>query len=86
METGWVLGYARVSTAGQDLTAQTDALQALGVPTDRVFTDKGMTGTRRDRPGLTSVLAACRPGDTLVVTKLDRLAAPCGMQRISLRS
>lgn len=74
METGWALGYARVSTAGQDLTAQTDALQALGVPADRVFTDKGMTGTRRDRPGLTSVLAACRPGDTLVVTKLDRLA------------
>lgn len=74
METGWTLGYARVSTAGQDLTAQTDALVALGVPADRVFTDKGMTGTRRDRPGLTSVLAACRPGDTLVVTKLDRLA------------
>ncbi|UFU15964.1 recombinase family protein (plasmid) [Curtobacterium sp. C1] len=74
METGWVLGYARVSTAGQDLTAQTDALLALGVPADRVFTDKGMTGTRRDRPGLTSVLAACRSGDTLVVTKLDRLA------------
>lgn len=74
METGWVLGYARVSTAGQDLTAQTDALLTLGVPADRVFTDKGMTGTRRDRPGLTSVLAACRPGDTLVVTKLDRLA------------
>jgi DNA invertase Pin-like site-specific DNA recombinase len=74
METGWTLGYARVSTAGQDLTAQTDALVALGVPADRVFTDKGMTGTRRDRPGLTSVLVACRPGDTLVVTKLDRLA------------
>lgn len=74
METGWVLGYARVSTAGQDLTAQTDALVALGVPADRVFTDKGMTGTKRDRPGLTSVLAACRPGDTVVVTKLDRLA------------
>lgn len=69
-----MLGYARVSTAGQDLTAQTDALLALGVPVDGVFTDKGMTGTRRDRPGLTSVLAACRPGDTLVVTKLDRLA------------
>ena len=74
METGWTLGYARVSTTGQDLTAQTDALVALGVPAERVFTDKGMTGTRRDRPGLTSVLAACRPGDTLVVTKLDRLA------------
>lgn len=74
MDSGWTLGYARVSMAGQDLTAQTDALVALGVSTDRVFTDKGMTGTRRDRPGLTSVLAACRPGDTLVITKLDRLA------------
>ncbi|WP_144757257.1 recombinase family protein [Curtobacterium pusillum] len=74
MEPGWTLGYARVSTDGQDLTAQTDALVALGVPSDRVFTDKGMTGTKRDRPGLKSALAACRPGDTLVVTKLDRLA------------
>ena len=74
MDTGWTLGYARVSTDGQDLTAQTDALVALGVPAERVFSDKGMTGTRRDRPGLKSALAACRPGDTLVVTKLDRLA------------
>lgn len=74
MENGWTLGYARVSTASQDLTAQTDALIALGVPAERVFTDKGMTGTKRDRPGLRAVLAACRPGDTLVVTKLDRLA------------
>lgn len=74
MEPGWTLGYARVSTDGQDLTAQTDALVALGVQAERVFTDKGMTGTKRDRPGLKSALAACRPGDTLVVTKLDRLA------------
>jgi DNA invertase Pin-like site-specific DNA recombinase len=74
MDTGWTLGYARVSTDGQDLTAQTDALVALGVPAERVFSDKGMTGTRRDRPGLKAALAACRPGDTLVVTKLDRLA------------
>jgi len=74
MDTGWTLGYARVSTDGQDLTAQTDALRALGVPPERIFTDKGMTGTKRDRPGLKSVLAACRPGDTLVVAKLDRLA------------
>lgn len=74
MNDGWVLGYARVSTDKQDLSAQTDALAALGVPEDRVFSDKGMTGTKRDRPGLRSALAACRPGDTLVVTKLDRLA------------
>ena len=55
-----IYGYARVSTDGQDLTAQTDALLALGVPAERVFTDKGMTGTKRDRPGLKSALAACR--------------------------
>ncbi len=35
---------------------------------------KGLTGTNRDRPGLRQALAACRSGDTLVVTKLDRLA------------
>lgn len=65
MDTGWTLGYARVSTAGQDLTAQTDALVALGVPMERVFTDKGMTGTKRDRPGLRAALAACRPATPL---------------------
>jgi len=36
--------------------------------------DHGITGTHRQRPGLREALAACRPGDTLVVTKLDRLA------------
>lgn len=36
--------------------------------------DHGLTGTSRERPGLSEVLAACRAGDTLVVTKLDRLA------------
>jgi len=36
--------------------------------------DHGLTGTNRDRPGLRQALAACRSGDTLVVTKLDRLA------------
>jgi DNA invertase Pin-like site-specific DNA recombinase len=68
------IGYARVSTAGQDLTAQRDALTALGVDPKRIYTDHGMTGTNRDRPGLREALAACRSGDTLVVSKLDRLA------------
>ncbi len=36
--------------------------------------DYGLTGTNRDRPGLRTALAVCREGDTLVVTKLDRLA------------
>ena len=68
------IGYARVSTVDQDLTAQRDALVALGVDPKRIYVDHGLTGTNRDRPGLRQALAACRSGDTLVVTKLDRLA------------
>jgi DNA invertase Pin-like site-specific DNA recombinase len=67
-------GYARVSTDEQDLTAPRDALTGLGVVADRIYVDHGLTGTNRDRPGLREALAACREGDTLVVTKLDRLA------------
>jgi DNA invertase Pin-like site-specific DNA recombinase len=68
------VGYARVSTAGQDLTAQRQALAALGVDPKRIYVDHGLTGTNRARPGLREALAACRAGDTLVVSKLDRLA------------
>jgi DNA invertase Pin-like site-specific DNA recombinase len=68
------IGYARVSTDKQDLTAQRDALAALGVRSDRIYVDHGLTGTNRARPGLREALAACREGDTLVVTKLERLA------------
>jgi DNA invertase Pin-like site-specific DNA recombinase len=68
------IGYARCSTHGQDLAAQRDALIALGVAEDRIYTDHGMTGTNRARPGLGQALAAVREGDTLVVPKLDRLA------------
>ena len=71
---GMKIGYARVSTSGQDLTAQRHALAALGVEAERVYVDHGLTGTNRARPGLREALAACRAGDTLVVTKLDRLA------------
>jgi hypothetical protein len=46
------IGYARVSTDAQDLTAQRDALQALGVDAERICVDHGLTGTHRDRPGL----------------------------------
>lgn len=41
---------------------------------DRIYTDHGLTGTNRERPGLAQALAAVRAGDTLVVPKLDRLA------------
>ncbi|MDA8270582.1 MAG: recombinase family protein [Actinomycetota bacterium] len=73
MET-LLIGYARCSTDGQDLTAQTQALKALGVNETRIYVDHGLTGRNRERPGLREALAACRCGDTLVVTKLDRLA------------
>ena len=69
-----LIGYARCSTDQQDLTAQRDGLTALGVAADRVYVDHGLTGANRERPGLREALAACREGDTLVVTKLDRLA------------
>lgn len=68
------IGYARVSTDEQDLTAQRDGLARLGVASDRIYVDHGLTGANRERPGLREALAACRTGDTLVVTKLDRLA------------
>ncbi|MFI0355956.1 recombinase family protein [Actinomadura sp. 9N407] len=66
---GELIGYARCSTVLQDLTA-------LGVPADRIYLDKGLTGTNRERPGLDQALAAVRAGDTMVVPKLDRLARP----------
>jgi DNA invertase Pin-like site-specific DNA recombinase len=69
-----LVGYARCSTDAQDLTAQHDRLRELGVPEKRIYLDHGLTGTTRNRPGLDQALAAVRAGDTLVVTKLDRLA------------
>jgi DNA invertase Pin-like site-specific DNA recombinase len=49
-------------------------LMTSGITAARIYVDHGLTGTNRDRPGLRLALAACRAGDTLVVTKLDRLA------------
>lgn len=68
------IGYARVSTAQQDLTAQIEALERMGVTPDRIYTDQGLTGSNRERPGLERALAAAREGDVFVVAKLDRLA------------
>ena len=72
--TQTLVGYARCSTDKQDLSAQCQALQDLGVSPDHIFTDHGLTGTSRSRPGLDQAMAAVRQGDTLVVAKLDRLA------------
>lgn len=65
------IGYARVSTPEQNLTLQTDALEAAGC--ERVFVETA-SGAQRDRPELQHTLDFMRPGDTLVVWKLDRLA------------
>lgn len=53
---------------------QRQRLLELGAPEDRIYIDKGLSGKTRDRPGLREALAAVHAGDTLLVTKLDRLA------------
>jgi len=72
--TTTLIGSARCSTDKQDLATQKAALEKLGVAAERIYTDQGLTGTNRSRPGLDQALAAVRTGDTLVVPKLDRLA------------
>lgn len=64
------IGYARVSTTGQDHTLQMDAFKAAGVK--RVHKDTA-SGKNAERPGLARALKALQPGDVLVVWKLDRL-------------
>ncbi len=66
------LGYARVSTAQQDLERQIDALTAVGIAPDRIYLDK-QSGAAVDRPGLRAVLGFARRGDVIVVHTLDRL-------------
>ena len=64
------IGYARVSTIGQNLDSQIDALQKAGC--GKLFSDK-MTGSHMDRPGWDQFLEYARPGDTLVVSELSRM-------------
>ena len=64
------IGYARVSTLQQDEALQRDALHAAGV--DRIFVDK-VSGKLESRPALDDLLEQARPGDTVVVWRLDRL-------------
>lgn len=67
---GDLLGYARVSTSDQDPALQLDALERAGCL--KVFTDKA-SGALDSRPALDHLLDQLRPGDTLVVWRLDRL-------------
>ncbi len=65
-----LIGYARISTAEQNLDPQVDALKSAGCET--VFEDV-ISDAKAERPGLNEALAFLRNGDTLVVWKLDRL-------------
>ena len=65
-----LIGYARVSTTDQTLALQQDALEAAGC--EQIYKDTA-SGSLADRPGLAEALSHMRPGDTLVVWRLDRL-------------
>jgi DNA invertase Pin-like site-specific DNA recombinase len=66
-----IYGYARVSTDGQSLDAQQSALKGAGC--EKVFAEKE-SGARSDRKALAAAIKALGSGDTLIVTRLDRLA------------
>ena len=65
-----IVGYARVSTQDQDLSAQLAALKSAGA--DTVYREK-ISGVRADRPQLAKMVAALQRGDLVIVTRLDRL-------------
>lgn len=68
---GQIIGYARVSSTGQDYETQIDKLRAAGA--EKLFSEK-QSGLDKDRPELAKCMDYVREGDTLLITKLDRLA------------
>ena len=70
-EIAMLLGYARVSTDGQELQAQLEALAAAGC--EKTYREKA-SGADSERKELAKLLRETNPGDTIVVTRLDRLA------------
>ena len=65
-------GYARVSSKAQDYQVQVEALKAAGC--ERIYSEKQSGKSRSARPEFAKLMKALLPGDTVVVTKLDRLA------------
>ena len=65
------IGYARVSTDDQNLNLQRDALRLADC--EKIFEDQ-ISGAKAERPGLQAILQFARPGDTLVIWRLDRLS------------
>lgn len=76
-----VIGYARVSTHEQDTATQESALREAGA--SRVFVDHAVSSRRADRPQWLACLDYLRPGDTLLVWRLDRLA---GTQTLAIET
>src|SRR5699024_952960 len=68
-----LIGYARVSSRGQQADRQIEDLVAAGVRRDDLYVDHGVSGARTSRPGFDQALAALESGDTLVIATLDRL-------------
>lgn len=66
------IGYARVSTSEQNLALQIDALRAAGA--ERIYEDKGVSGSAVFKPAYADMLRAARAGDEIIVWRLDRLS------------
>lgn len=66
-----IFGYARVSTNDQNMDLQIDALKKVNV--DKIFEEK-ITGAKKERPELSELLKVIRPGDTIIIYKLDRIS------------
>lgn len=73
MDQRFLIGYARVSTDDQELRLQIEALKRYGVPETRIYTEK-KSGRRLRNRSLATIIKYLRPGDRIVVWKLDRLA------------
>ena len=70
---GTKYGYARVSTGGQELNTQIEQLKDQGVADVNIYKEK-ITGANREREQLTALLGVLTDGDTVYITKIDRLA------------